>query len=86
MRYVTSVERIGIRKGLQQGLQLGLQQGVQEGEIRALRRQLARRFGELPAWAEEQLRDTPLERLELWSERLLEAVSLEAVFSLKADH
>jgi hypothetical protein len=34
MRYVTSVERIGIKKGLQQGLQ--------QGEIRVLRRLLTR--------------------------------------------
>ena len=37
MRYVTSVERIGIRKGLQQGL---------ESERRMLLRQIRRRFGE----------------------------------------
>jgi hypothetical protein len=37
MRYVTSVERIGMRKGLQQGL---------ESERRMLLRQVRRRFGE----------------------------------------
>ena len=31
MDYVTSVERIGIRKGMQQGLEQGLQQGLQQG-------------------------------------------------------
>ena len=31
MRYVTSVERMGIKKGLQQGLQQGVQQGLQQG-------------------------------------------------------
>lgn len=56
MRYVTSVERIGIKKGLQQGLQ--------QGELRVLRRQLTRRFGELPAWAETRLQKAPPERLE----------------------
>ncbi len=72
MRYVTSVERIGIKKGLQQGLQ--------QGEIRVLRRQLTRRFGELPVWVEDRLQEAPLEQLELWGERLLEASRLEEVF------
>ena len=31
MPYVTSVERIGIRKGIQEGIQQGIQQGVQQG-------------------------------------------------------
>lgn len=31
MRYITSVERMGIEKGLQQGIQQGLQQGIQQG-------------------------------------------------------
>jgi hypothetical protein len=74
MRYVTSVERIGIKKGLQQGLQ--------QGEVRVLRRQLARRFGELPGWVENLLQEAPVERLELWSERLLDANCLEEVFNI----
>jgi hypothetical protein len=31
MRYVTSVERIGIEKGIQQGILQGIQQGMQQG-------------------------------------------------------
>ena len=31
MPYVTSVERIGIKKGLQQGLQKGIEQGIKQG-------------------------------------------------------
>ena len=72
MQYVTSVERIGIRKGLQQGLQ--------RGESRLLRRLLIQRFGELPAWAEAKLQEAALEQLEVWSERVLEAGTLEEVF------
>jgi hypothetical protein len=78
MRYVTSVERIGIKKGLQQGLQ--------QGEIRVLRRQLTRRFGELPAWAEDRLQEAPPEQLELWGERLLEVGRLEEVFEASSGH
>lgn len=78
MRYVTSVERIGIKKGLQQGLQ--------QGEIRVLRRQLTRRFGELPAWAETRLQEAPPEQLELWGERLLEVSRLDEVFEVSGGH
>ena len=39
MPYVTSVERIGIRKGIQQGLQQGLQQGIQQATREGLRQQ-----------------------------------------------
>lgn len=72
MQYVTSVERIGIKKGLQQGLQ--------QGEARMLRRLLIQRFGELPTWTEVKLREAALEQLEAWSERVLDAGSLEEVF------
>ncbi|MFO1423610.1 MAG: DUF4351 domain-containing protein [Candidatus Competibacteraceae bacterium] len=78
MRYVTSVERIGIKKGLQQGLQ--------QGEIRVLRRQLTRRFGEPPAWVEIRLRDASPEQLETWAERLLAASRLEEVFEASGGH
>ena len=31
MPYITSVERIGIKKGIEQGMQQGMQQGIQQG-------------------------------------------------------
>ena len=57
MRYVTSVERIGIRKGLERGMEKGLEKGLKKGlvkglenglesERRALLRLVRRRFGE----------------------------------------
>ena len=48
MRYVTSVERIGIRKGMEKGMEKGLQQGL-NSERRALLRLIRRRFGESAA-------------------------------------
>jgi flagellar biosynthesis/type III secretory pathway protein FliH len=56
MPYITSVERIGIRKGReegleegrQQGLQQGLQQGQDEGKREALRTILRARFQAIP--------------------------------------
>ena len=40
MRYVTSVERIGIQKGLEQGLEQGLQQGLEQGLQQGRREEL----------------------------------------------
>uniref|UniRef100_UPI004056C01F Rpn family recombination-promoting nuclease/putative transposase n=1 Tax=Candidatus Electrothrix sp. TaxID=2170559 RepID=UPI004056C01F len=59
----------------------GRQEGRLEGEIRLLLRQLRRRFGELPGWAEERLGRASSAMLETWSERVLTASSLEEVFS-----
>ncbi len=36
MEYVTSVERIGMRKGRQQGLEQGLEQGIEQGKREGL--------------------------------------------------
>jgi len=48
MPYVTSVERIGMKKGMQQGLQQGMQKGMQEGrqegQATLLPRQLEQKF------------------------------------------
>jgi hypothetical protein len=48
MPYVTSVERIGIRKGIQQGIQQGIEQATREGlqhQRHTLTRLVQRRFG-----------------------------------------
>ncbi len=76
MRYVSSIERLG----RQEGMQIGLQKGRQEGEARLLSRLLARRYSPLPDWVGEKLEKADRQQIELWSERLLEAGSLEEVF------
>ncbi len=72
VQYITSVERIGIAKGMAKGMV--------EGESRILKRQLERRFGVLPEWATEQLNHAKEKELEAWSEEVLTAPTLEAVF------
>ena len=64
-----------------EGLQQGLQQGLLQGEALLLRRLLIRRFGPLPEWAERRLTDAEPAQLERWGERVLEAVTLEAVLA-----
>ena len=63
-----------------EGLAEGLAKGRAEGETAILRRQLIRRFGNLPDWAESRLARADATRIEAWSERILEATSLTALF------
>ena len=76
MPYITSIERMGLERGMEQGLQQGLQQGA----ATVLRRLLTRRFGPLPAWAEERLAQASPQELERWADRVLEAQQLDEVF------
>ncbi|MGE0490490.1 MAG: transposase [Vulcanimicrobiota bacterium] len=56
MPYITSVERIGIKKGLQQGLEQGLEQGRVEGRTEGLREAVRTvLMGRFPEVAEETL-------------------------------
>ena len=88
MRYISSVEQIGIEKGLQQGLlqgmqqgvQQGMQQGLQQGEALALRRLLAKRFGALPDDLAARIAAASLDQVETWFDRAIEAPSIDAVF------
>jgi flagellar biosynthesis/type III secretory pathway protein FliH len=48
MRYVTSIERIGMKKGREQGLQQGLQQGLLQGARESVLVVLEARFGRAP--------------------------------------
>ncbi len=66
--------------GLREGLQQGLEQGSTNEARNILRRLLVRRFGAVPQELESQLDAAPLEQLEDWTERLLDARSLAEVF------
>ena len=67
-------------EGEQRGIEKGLQKGIPQGEAQILRRQLTRRFGPLPAWAEARLTQATTDTLELWADRILDAASLDEVF------
>jgi putative YhgA-like transposase/uncharacterized protein DUF4351 len=51
-----------------------------EGVAGVLARQLTRRFGALPDGARERIDAAPLEQLEAWSDRVLDAETLDEVF------
>ncbi|MBF8274896.1 MAG: putative transposase [Magnetococcales bacterium] len=58
-------------------------EGHQEGEASMLMRLLQRRFGTVPAWANNKITKADLSSLEEWSLRFVDAQSLEDVFSDK---
>ena len=58
----------------------GRLEGRLEGEALVLQRQLTRRFGSLPEWAQQRLRSASSEELETWADRVLDATRLEEVF------
>jgi hypothetical protein len=62
-------------------VQEGIEKGIPMGETLLLRRLLTRRFGPVPGWVEAKLAGAEPAQLELWGERLLDAPSLEAIFT-----
>ena len=57
----------------------GRKEGRQEGELAILRRQIEKRFGSVPNWAEERLEKLSAKELEEVSVRLLDTKSLESL-------
>lgn len=82
MRYVSSVEKIGIEKGMQQGRQ----QGMQQGEALALQKLLTKRFGAIPANVAVQIAAASLEQIESWFDLAIEAARLDDVFGNSMPH
>jgi hypothetical protein len=77
MRYVSSVERIGIAKGRQEGLALG---------AKMLSRLLEHRFGALPDATLSRVMAANEEQLNQWLSNALEAATLAAVFNDDKPH
>jgi len=75
MQYVTTAERIGIRKGWQQGHQ----KGHQEGEARILLRLATLKFGPPSDAVRQRIETADAETLLAWSERILTAQCLDEV-------
>ncbi len=69
MQYVTTAERIGLRKGMHQG------------ETKLLLRQMEARFGTVPKWAKERIEQADINAIEDWGIRLLSADSPEEMLA-----
>ena len=68
-------------EGRTEGWAKGRAEGWAEGEAQMLRRQLTRRFGPLPEWANLRLQTADSAQLEAWADQVLEAKTLESVFT-----
>ncbi|MDD4929473.1 MAG: DUF4351 domain-containing protein [Gallionella sp.] len=82
MRYVSSVEQVGIEKGLQQGMQ----QGMQQGEALALQKLLTKRFGSVPVEISARINAASPAQIEQWLDGIFDASSLEDIFSGTMHH
>jgi predicted transposase YdaD len=95
--YIAEGELKGKQQGLQEGKQQGLQEGLQEGKLQglqegelnglqkgemlALQRLLAKRFGVIPMEIVALISQAPLEDIERWFDRAIDAQHLSDVFS-----
>ena len=74
-------EQRGILKGIQEGIEQGIERGIEKGEALLLQRQLTRRFGTLPNEVIVQIAGATSAQLERWGDRVLDAHTLDEVFS-----
>jgi len=64
------------------GLEQGIEKGKLEGEVALLRRFLEKRFGPLPASAEQRLSEASLEQLEAWGDVAMDAADLAQLLAV----
>lgn len=81
MSYVSLIERWGIEKGLEQGLEQGLERGLEAGRSSTLQKLIKLKFGAVAQQWLTRLENASSEQLDLWTERILFADSIEAVFA-----
>jgi len=65
----------------QEGREQGVHLGVHQGEVEIIKRQLILRFGPLDEATQSKLEAATSKELEAWAENLLDACSLEEVFT-----
>ena len=72
MAYVTSIERVRLKRERAQGMQ--------QGAAEMLSAQLTRKFGSLPDWASARMSQADESTLNRWAVQLLDAQRIEDVF------
>jgi predicted transposase YdaD len=70
-------------RGVAEGRAEGLSEGEAKGRAEVLQTLLTKRFGKLPAWAQERLAGATKEQIESWTLDLLDAQTLEAALGRK---
>ena len=80
-QFAQDIRQKALQEGVQQGWQEGRQEGLLEGEAKLLLRMLPRRFGPLPNEITERVYKADPNAIETWADRVLDAKSLDEVFS-----
>jgi hypothetical protein len=86
MKYISSIERIGIKKGIEQGIEQGIEIGQKRGSEEIVLRMLRHRFGSLDERTVSLIHQLPYVGIEQLSDVLLEFQSLEEVQSWVLHH
>ncbi|MBF0437494.1 MAG: Rpn family recombination-promoting nuclease/putative transposase [Magnetococcales bacterium] len=66
--------------GMVEGEIKGKREGIQQNAIQTLSRLLVRRFGEVPSEVHAKIQSADIDTLELWTDQLLDAHSMDDVF------
>ena len=75
--FIDIMENTVIGPAYKKGLEEGREVGWQEGELKILRRQIEKRFGAIPKWAEERMAARSAAELEELSVRIFDSASIE---------
>lgn len=81
MTYVTSIERILLKRERQKGMLEGERKGQQAGAAEILTAQVARKFGQVPDWARVRIGHADEAMLTRWAMQVLDAQRIEDVFA-----
>lgn len=97
MTYITSVERVRVKRAHQEGEQIGKEIGKElgkkigkeigkvEGISSVLATLISRKFGGLPDWAQVRLSEADAATLNRWAVQVLDAQRIEDVFDGESD-
>lgn len=80
MTYVTSIERVRLKREREQGREEGLEKGQIQGAADVLSTLLTLKFGPLPDWVLAHLRQADETAVKNWTARILTAQRFEDVF------
>ena len=67
----------GIEKGIQKGIEKGMEKGMEKGQLMVIKRQLAKKFGNIPTDIIEAVNNLKEEQLEVLSIELIDMTSLD---------
>ena len=71
----------GVARGMEQGRAEGMARGLEQHARQTLQRLLAHKFGPLPDHFEQRIEQAGQPQLDHWLDQVLDATSLEKVFS-----